>query len=305
MAGKRSIPTDLFWDETFSSLSGDTQSIFIGLVLGADDYGRGPASVQVLTRMLAKDPAVIQQALQDLGSTEFIQCYQVKDKTYYHIARWDEWETLHKPARSRYPAPPETALPAETANDVPGLSEIPPESPGNSGGISESPAISGKIRPEVEEKRREVEEKRTEEEGEQTQTPRTIIPFPTRADGGKRETEETLVKDLAQILHVPVTPALARLVTEFQNVPDLSLPGEANAARAWVDEPRQRKKSTQMSLPFFRRWLQRSRRQVVGTSSQETLRATGTTGQAGPARLPDLMHLDDDLFQAQKGGARP
>lgn len=298
MAGKRSLPTDLFWDETFSGLDGDTQSIFIGLVLGADDHGRGPAGVMVLTRMLAKDPPIIQTALQDLDQAGFIQCYQVAGKFYYHITRWDEWETLNKPARSRYPAPPEPER-AE-ATEVSERSGNALEIPGNSQASLESPAIPGKILSEA-----EAEENGKEEEAEGPKTPRVVIPFPARADGGKGRAEETMVQDLAQILHLPVTPALARLVTEFEGKPGLSLSGEANAARAWIDEPHnKRKKQTQMTVPFFRRWLQRSltiNTQEAARADLETNQATGTVGRAGPARLPSLMHLDDDR---RKGGSR-
>jgi hypothetical protein len=282
MAGKRSIPTDLFWDETFSGLCSDTQSIFIGLVLGADDHGRGPAGIAVLARMLAKDPPVIQASLQDLNNSGFIQCYQVEGKFYYHITRWDEWETLNKPARSRYPAPPELQ---NSNSEMPGN---PPENPGNSQVFLENPSEA-----EAEEKRREAEE---------PETPGNVVPFPTRADGGNLKSEELVISELAQVLHLPVTTALTRLVTEFQHVPGLSLLGEANAARAWVDDQRsKRKKQTQMTLPFFRRWLQRSltiNADQVAHTSRETTRATGT---GGPARLPDLMHLDDDI---RKGEAR-
>lgn len=300
MAGKRSIPTDLFWDETFSGLCGETQSIFIGLVLGADDHGRGPASVTVLTRMLAKDPQAIHIALQELDTIGFLQCYQVEGKGYYHITRWDEWETLNKPARSRYPTPPDTEVQGLT--ETPNISGKTPENLGDSHTFLENPAIAGKILSEA-----EAEEKRKEAEGEvppdhSLESAGTVIPFPTRGDGGQMMTTETTVKTLAQILHVPVTPALARLVEEFQQVPGLSLLGEANAARAWIDDQHNKKrKQTPMTVPFFRRWLQRA----LNIQDQQVARTlappqpTGTTGRPGP-RLPDLMHLDDDVLRREE-----
>jgi len=242
--------------------------------------------VLVLARMLAKDPLVIHTALQDLDTNDFIQCYEVSGKLYYHITRWDEWETLNKPARSRYPAPPEADI------DMREMPEKDQENPGKSQVFSESPALSGKFLSEAEEKRREAE-------AEAEETPENIVPFPARADGDKGKSEETITSELAQVLHVPVTSALVRLVAEFQHAPGLSLLGEANAARAWVDDQRnKRKKQTPMTLPFFRRWLQRSltiNADQAARASREMTRATGTSGPSGPARLPDLMHLDDDV----------
>jgi hypothetical protein len=55
MASKRSTPTDLFWDAAFSEFDGDTQTIFIGLILGTNDYGRGAVALAVLAQT-GKDP---------------------------------------------------------------------------------------------------------------------------------------------------------------------------------------------------------------------------------------------------------
>jgi hypothetical protein len=320
MAGKRCIPTDLFWDEIFSCFSGETQSVLLGLVLAADDYGRGQAGQHVLSRMLAKDLLTIQQALQDLEGGGFVQCYEVDGRHYYHITRWDEWETLHKPARSRYPEPPRVC-PQEEA----GLSVYrePPEPAGTSRVFVENPGDGGKIsvEGEGEEKRKEkeaaaegeggggrpgekesravgdVDEDVREEEGQ----PDAVIPFPTpaRSNGGRRKEGGTSRQELARILHLPLTPALDALVTEFQHVPELSLVGEAHAAQAWIEDQRgKRHNHLQMTLPLFRRWLQRSRQMYAAQAEQLVQthgQATGTDGSPGPRRLPSLMHLLSDL----------
>ena len=106
MARSRSLPTTLFRDPDFFDLSSETQIILVGLVLGADDAGRGLAHAALLARELNKEIALIEQAFTDLGEAGMLQYYQVGKRTYYQLSRWQEWETLSKPTPSRYPAPP-------------------------------------------------------------------------------------------------------------------------------------------------------------------------------------------------------
>jgi hypothetical protein len=333
MASKRSIPTDLFWDEAFSEMSGETQSIFLGLVLGADDHGRGVASVKSLGRMLAKDPALIHAALAILQESEFVQCYQVEGKDYYHIRRWEEWETLNKPARSRYPAPPQTrstkASPAfsEKAPQIPGKSETFSEkasenprksgvfsekvleSPGKSGAFWENAGEAQKIRPEEEGKGREGEE-----EGEDCHTeskPANVLTFPTRDDDEIREkavqTEPAAVTEaqVAGILRLPVTDALKRLVVEYASLPGLSLLGEADAAREWIQDAGRNKGRKSLTVAFFRSWLKRESEAIEQRRVRLRQAATGTTGASGSQqerrRLPSLMHLAEE-DRVAKGG---
>ncbi|HEY1353887.1 MAG TPA: hypothetical protein VGF67_30115 [Ktedonobacteraceae bacterium] len=334
MAGKRCIPTDLFWDEIFSSLNGETQSIFLGLVLAADDHGRGLAGQRVLSRMLAKDLRTIEQALPDLEDGGFLQCYEVNGRHYYHITCWDEWETLHKPARSRYPEPPEVGRREKSGRSA---CAALPEPAGASRVFVDIPGDGGKISGEAEgrgggeEKRREkaaAAEGRGEEEQECTAVaaadggereeqeerpqgaaphrPDAVIPFPASARGSGERGKEggTSPQELARILHLPLTPALDALVAEFEQVPELSLMGEAYAAQAWVDDQRgKRRDHLQMTLPLFRRWLQRSR-QLYAAQAEQLARApgqaTGTEGSPGPRRLPSLMYLLDDLKSQKK-----
>ncbi len=317
MAGKPSIPTDLFWDETFSGFSGDTQSIFIGLLLGADDHGRGPASVTVLSRKLAKEEQLLRSALEALHASAFIQCYQVQEKAYYHICSWDEWETLNKPARSRYPAPPEVQEHRVETNV--------PESLGTSQKIQETPEKSGKSSPEDEgedeEKRREQE---GEEEGKHSTHDSTVIPFPPARiiasveepsqrpakSGAPEQPTEALAHQVAQILKIPVTDALTRIIAEYESHQGLSLSGEADAAREWIDDRRRNTKQQRMSPAFFRRWLKREveasqQRQAhlslgTGTNGPPTARTHPPAGGNG-STSPNLMHLAGEDKRAKEG----
>jgi hypothetical protein len=126
----------------------------------------------------------------------------------------------------------------------------------------------------------------------------------------------TLTQQIAHILTLPVTEALTRLVAEHAQVPSLSLPGEADAAREWIDDPRRNKKHRRMSPAFFRNWLKREqdatqRRQIA---LQQAAQATGTSGPTPSSasaptasrRPPDLMHLadEDQHVERTKGDKR-
>ena len=67
MAKQRCLPTSFFKDPDVMSLSsGDVRLILVGLVLGADDEGRGLAHASILGRELDYPPEVIEEALQEM-----------------------------------------------------------------------------------------------------------------------------------------------------------------------------------------------------------------------------------------------
>lgn len=308
MAAKRCIPTNLFYNSKFVRLHNDTtRLILIGLITDADDAGRGVADPYLLGRKLDQQPENIQEALADLEQTGFVQLYQ-GEEPYYFLCHWYEWEKLGKPTPSRYPAPPPPAV-------SPGSQEA-PEEPGEARGNFGMP---GDSRPEE-----EGEEKRREEEEEGKGTREAImsqqgkiVPFPSvplvadDADHeGKTKNIAALTKQIARILRMPVTEALTRLVTDYAPVSSLSLLGEADAAREWIDDPRRNKHKQHLTPAFFRRWLKREheaqeRRQV---SLQQSAQATGTTGSTSSLpearssvghRPPNLMHLAEEDAHAK------
>src|SRR5690242_2938646 len=108
MARSRSLPTTLFEDPGFFELESDAQVILIGLVLTADDHGRGLAHTGLLSRKLNKAEPLIEATLVQLEARQLLCCYADEHQRYYALPRWKEWETLSKPARSKYPEPPQT-----------------------------------------------------------------------------------------------------------------------------------------------------------------------------------------------------
>lgn len=124
MAGKRSIPTSLFSSPDFFELSSDTiRLIMLGLILDADDEGRGHAHPRLLARKLDKSPEDIAQALVELQAHGIVQCYEVAGRAYYVLCHWHTYQTLSKPTPSAYPAPP-GVLTAEEHRTPPGKPRV-------------------------------------------------------------------------------------------------------------------------------------------------------------------------------------
>jgi hypothetical protein len=271
----------------------------------------------LLGRKLDHPSESIQQALEDLEHAGFIETYAHDEEKYYSLCLWSVWQKLSKPTPSHYPAPP--SLTSFQGN------------PGEPRGTQEKPKAPEDTRPEEEEKRREDEGEGEATHGGKCPTTRKnsgrkVVPFPSTlpgADGnggGKaRNSSEAetraLVQQTARILRLPPDDVLTRLVVEYTAIPGLSLPGEADAAREWIDDPQRNKKRRRMSPAFFRNWLKREqdaieRRQIA---LQQAQLSTGTSGPTPPSRdapptgrrPADLMHLaDKDLTERTKGEKR-
>ncbi len=107
MATKRSIPTTLFASPDFFELGSDTtRLILIGLILDADDAGRGSAHSRLLAHRLDKEPAQIEQALVELQEHGMLRCYEVQGRRYYWLCHWDTYQSLNKPTSPQYSALP-------------------------------------------------------------------------------------------------------------------------------------------------------------------------------------------------------
>ena len=75
MVRGRLIPTNYFRDPDVMSLSSpDWRLILVGMVLNADDWGRGLAHPVILGRDLDYAPDVIEAALVELEQGELVQC---------------------------------------------------------------------------------------------------------------------------------------------------------------------------------------------------------------------------------------
>lgn len=219
MARKRSLPTTLFASPDFFELSSNTaRLIFIGLILDADDEGRGLAHPHLLARKLDQPPDEIEQALVELTAHGMLCCYEVADRHFYWLCHWYIYQTLSKPTPSHYPAPPG-------------------QLDGNSGQEVQrnEPDL---FPPEMKPKAEAAEPPSASSQAVQKRPPTTV--------------------QVAAVLHLPESDDLQQVVQEFTATSSLSLLGEALEARAWIDDQHRNTRQQPMTPAFFRRWLRRS-----------------------------------------------
>src|SRR5579883_3398202 len=282
MARSRSLPTTLFKEPAFFELESDAQTVLLGLVLLADDHGRGLAHTGLLARELNKTVAVIEQALSQLEQVRLLHCYSVEGQRYYLLPHWTEWETLSKPARSRFPAPP-----IEETLQRP---DSPIFSQNAQGNLGESRNSLNEVEVEGEgEREEEVEQEHGhEEEGEDEGAPAPITFLTPSGDGGVATVSQkqihTVTWHIARILKLSVSDALTRVVAEYIAIPGISLLGEADAAREWIEDSRRNRQHKRMTPAFFRGWLKREQ-EALRQRQAERSQATGT-GRSSPTSSP-------------------
>ncbi|HEU5375293.1 MAG TPA: hypothetical protein VFV38_07630 [Ktedonobacteraceae bacterium] len=331
MAKSRSIPTALLSDPDYIELTSDAQVILIMLILTADDEGRGQAHTGMLSRHFNKSAEQIEHALATLASLDLVICYTVGRHRYYQLLRWWEWQTLSKPTPSRFPMPPTEATPEALCGMAPReTQEIPGES-----------ALEG----EGERKGREREPNPEEKQKEEEKLPPGITRFPQlpppaapsvpsdrfspiapdASEAGRSVSSPSLpssdgpVHQVAEILRLPVSGALTRLVTEYTTFGSLALLGEADAAREWIDDGARNRSKKRMTVAFFRRWLKREQEMaerrhtaqasqamqmpIAGSASSSRSPGSGREGRkpGEGQRLPSLMHLAEEDQQARGG----
>jgi hypothetical protein len=151
----------------------------------------------------------LRQPSKRLQRVDFVQCYQAERHRYYWLCRWDEWQSLSKPAPSKYPAPLSRHSDGENPQELGGVSHHPQGNPGK--------------------------------------------PWETYCEGEGEEEQN----------HLTVNDALTRIVAEYHTAPTLSLLGEADAAREWIEDRQRNKKEQHLTPAFFRRWLKREHEGVL------------------------------------------
>ena len=284
MVRGRLIPTSYFRDPDVMSLSsGDGRLILVGLVLTADDWGRGLAHPVILGRDLDYPPQVIDATLAELEQADLVRCYQAGKHRYYVLTRWDEWQKLPEAKRtpSRIPAPPTVEGIDASSQDFPEFSGENLGNPGNPGeNLPESESNQNLTGIRIED--------------EEAQPPPNVTPFPAaRAANAavvcSEQVVEEATKQVAALLKLPLRDDLARVVADYLGHPGLSLLGEADAAMEWIDDPTRNRRKQRMTPAFFRRWLKRetetARRGLGASGTSEPSPASRRGAQAAPARL--------------------
>jgi hypothetical protein len=275
MASKRCLPTRFFKDADIMNVSKDGQLILVGLVLLADDEGRELAHPRLLSREIDYPPEQIESALQELVENDLVVLYQAGKHRYYSLTRWSQWQSIssQKMVPSKYPAPPEAgtvaepvALPASEAD------RHDPRGPGDA--AQKSPEIPRNPQRNAGENRESPTQlnlsesnssqcNSIEDEGEM-QPPPNVVSFPNARDDAddldRKNAERDVIgatKQVAAILNIPMTEGLQRVVADYLGDTSLSLLGEADAAREWIEDPRRNLKRKQLTPAFFRCWLKR------------------------------------------------
>jgi len=322
MAKSRSIPTDLLSDPDYMELDSDTQVILLMLVLTADDEGRGRAHTGMLARHFNKPLERIEHALAQLSELELVTCYIVGRHHYYQLLRWWDWQTLSKPTPSRFPLPPAKVQPNASAPCSPRETQ---ENPGASWPEGEGKGIETEQKQEAESdlpagitRFPHLPSPAANFHGSgRLSLPTPTVPFMHDAPLSSQPPDglcslASSVQQIATILHLPVTEALTRVITDYTTFGALALQGCADAAREWIDDPTRNRSQKRMSVAFFRRWLDREQdiiaaRQHAREQQATWWLATGTSRSSGSfssrgadslpegrPRLPSLTHLVEE-----------
>ncbi|MBO0782921.1 MAG: hypothetical protein J2P37_29250, partial [Ktedonobacteraceae bacterium] len=106
---------------------------------------------------------------------------------------------------------------------------------------------------------------------------------------------------VAQILHLPLSGALRRVVADYGSDESLSLLGEADAAREWIEDRHRNRKGHAMTPAFFRRWLGREQANIQARQQahhQDRTSQTFTTSSARTARRSTPSAPPEDPYAA-------
>lgn len=109
MSGRiRSIKPEWLEDEAMLSCSAAARVVSIGLILLADDHGRGRGSLVYLSSRIfpfAESTETLANGLAELVKIRFVELYRLSGQTYYAIRNWAKHQRVDKPGKPRVPGP--------------------------------------------------------------------------------------------------------------------------------------------------------------------------------------------------------
>jgi hypothetical protein len=107
------IQPGIWTDEGFLSLSIAARLMFIGMISGADDEGRGLATDRCLkASVFPADDVTLEQVRtyrDEVAAAVNVKLYDVDGKKYYECSKWRNHQRLERPSKSIIPAPPDDA----------------------------------------------------------------------------------------------------------------------------------------------------------------------------------------------------
>jgi len=120
MSGRiRTVKPEWLEDELLAAASDEARVLSVALVLMADDYGRGRASLATIAAgawryQLERDdgahaPEILaraSRALRELVAIRFVTVYEVSGQRYFAIRTWAKHQKVDRPSKPRIPEPP-------------------------------------------------------------------------------------------------------------------------------------------------------------------------------------------------------
>lgn len=107
MGGRiRTIKPEWLDDERMSDCSSEARVLSIGLLLMADDVGRGRLGKNAALRVFPKHPEVFDAALQELRPW-YVVVYEVRGQLYFEVVNWKKHQRIDRPSKPLTPDPSE------------------------------------------------------------------------------------------------------------------------------------------------------------------------------------------------------
>ena len=109
MPRQRMIRPEIWTDEGFLSLTIPARLLFIGMISGADDEGRGLATDRCLKASVFPGDDMTLEDIRgyrdELGATVNVRFYEVDGKEYYQLTKWNNHQKVDHAKVSTYPIP--------------------------------------------------------------------------------------------------------------------------------------------------------------------------------------------------------
>ncbi len=113
MSGRiRTIKPEWLEDELLAAEADHVRLLSIGLILIADDHGRGRASVEFVASEVwryDRSPEAltkVREGLKRLSAVRFVRLYKVDGQSYFEIRSWSKHQKVQHVGKERVPAPP-------------------------------------------------------------------------------------------------------------------------------------------------------------------------------------------------------
>jgi hypothetical protein len=107
----RSVKPEWLEDELLALASSDARVLSIGLMLLADDHGRGRASrVMLAGQVFPGHPReTLDKALEELRAIRYVVTYEVEGQSYFWIRNWAKHQKVDHPSAPKIPAPSDSS----------------------------------------------------------------------------------------------------------------------------------------------------------------------------------------------------